>query len=414
MFPCCKASKEQPSRGCTPSVTKKHSSPGLPVSRSELDLQFFAAEDEGRTEDPTARQKNKAINEGNVARTEEFPSALIMGVGFLTIWLFGGWMFHEIKTFAEEMMGMERFSEINRGNLFNLFLQVIWIVGKVMIPVAVASMCATIVANVSQFGLLFTFEPLKLDFSVMSIDFSSFLSAGLDKDTLWNLGVAFTKIIVVGGAALEVIYTEFENLLLLVDMALMPGVIMVLQLGFEILLKAIIFLLILSPIDYYWQYYQWYDQLKMTPEQVEDEKKQQQGDPQVKEKQQEKMQEAAERRMMEEVPEADVVITNPTHFAVALQFEEASMQAPKIVAKGKDLTAQRIIKVAREHGVPIYEIPMLARALHQFELEAEIPQPLYEAVATVLAWVHENRDEVSREEAAMVEQTVMEEGFDVG
>jgi len=168
---------------------------------------------------------------------------------------------------------------------------------------------------------------------------------------------------------------------------------------------------LISPLDYWFEYEQWFDQLKMTPKEQEDEKKQQEGDPQIKEKQQEKMEEQAEQRMMEEVPEADVVITNPTHYAVALKYEDDFMEAPTIVAKGTEMAAQRIQQVARENDVPIYEIPLLARTLYQFDLEEEIPATLYETVATVLAWVHKQRDEVSDREIESLEQQV--EGLDV-
>jgi flagellar biosynthetic protein FlhB len=197
-------------------------------------------------------------------------------------------------------------------------------------------------------------------------------------------------------------------LLVLSELTLMGGVKFVLGLAFEIIFKAALLLLILSPIDYAFQYYQHMESLKMTPQQVDDERKQREGNPEIKKKQQEKMQEQAQRRMMEQVPEADVVITNPTHYAVALRYNEKETQAPVLIAKGEGMVAQRIKSVAAEHGVPIYEVPLLARTLIQLELEQEIPPDLYNAVAEVLAWVHQNRTDVSRREAARLEQEVKE------
>jgi flagellar biosynthetic protein FlhB len=146
----------------------------------------------------------------------------------------------------------------------------------------------------------------------------------------------------------------------------------------------------------------------MTPQEVEDEEKQREGDPEIQERQQERMREMSERRMMEEVPEPDVVITNPTHYAVSLRFVEERMDAPKLTAKGKEMQVKRIKSLAREYDVPVYEVPLLARALFQLELDEEIPPSLYEAVAEVLAWVFKNQDDVDESMTANVEQMVKE------
>ncbi len=373
-----------------------------------LDLQFFAsAEDEGRTEDPTDKRRDEARQEGQIPRTEELSGALVMGAGFLIIWIFGSYMLWETLHFAEEMMSMEQFSDINQGNITDIFRTIMWTVIRIVAPVTSAAFFAGLAGHVSQVGFLFTAEPLKLDLSNLKFSGSQILEKlTLSKEIAWDLMMSVVKLVAVGIVALEVIYSEFHGIILLVDVELFEGILFVLELAFEIIYKTIIILLILSPIDWAFQKYQHEENLKMTPQQKDDERKQQEGDPEVKKKQKEKMRENAQRRIEEEVPEADVVITNPTHYAVALVYDEHAMEAPKVVAKGKDLLAQRIKQLAREHGVPVYEIPLLARTLYQLDIDQVIPSALYDAVATVLAWVETNRDNVSRQERANLEQKV--------
>lgn len=377
-----------------------------------FDPQFFAAEDEGRTEDPTEKKKREAVEEGNVPVTIEFPSAMVMGLGLLMVWIFGGWMVYELKQFSIKVMSLQYVDEINQENVHVLIMDMSWIIAKVVAPVAAASYAGAIVANISQTGFIFTLEPLKPDINDILPSGSRLMEKIVfSKRMMWDLGKSVLKIAIVAGVAFEVIYSDFPSLLMLINMGLVEAVMQVVYMAFEIILKAIILLLILSPFDYLFEYYEWYDSIKMTPQEVEDEEKQREGDPQIQERQQERMQEMSERRMMEEVPEADVIITNPTHYAVGLQFKEEQMDAPKITAKGQDMKAQRIKTIAREHGVPVYEVPLLARALYQLELGEEIPPSLYEAVAEVLSWVYQQETDLSDDITASVEQQVKETDF---
>ncbi len=330
-----------------------------------------------------------------------------MGAGFLMVWLFGTYMLWETLHFAEEMIGMEKFSDINPGNITDIFRTIMWTVIRIVAPVTSAAFFAGLVGHLSQVGFLFTAEPLKLDLSNLKFSGSQMLEKlTLSKEIAWDLMMSVVKLLAVGVVAVEVIYSEFHGIILLVDVELFDGILFVLSLAFEIIYKTIIILLILSPIDWAFQKYQHEEDLKMTPQQKDDERKQQEGDPEVKKKQKQKMRENAQRRIEEEVPEADVVITNPTHYAVALVYDENSLEAPQIVAKGTDLLAQRIKQLARENGVPVYEIPLLARTLYQLDIDQLIPPALYDAVATVLAWVETNRDNVSKQERANLEQKV--------
>lgn len=378
------------------------------ISTRSFDLQFFAsAEDEGRTEDPTSKRKREARDDGQIPRTEELPTALLMASGFLVLSYYGDWMFFELRDFAREMMGLQRFTEVNPGNIHRILVDMIWICVKVIWPIAAATFIAGMAAHVGQVGFLWTTEPFKIDFGELIPSASDFMPS-LSGEMLWDLAMSIIKVVTIGFVALEVIYKDFDTLLIALNFPLINGVKLVLEMAFEIIWKTVVILLILSPIDYAWQYYEWWDQLKMSPQQKDDEKKQREGDPEVKKKQQEKQREMSERRMAEEVPEADVVVTNPTHYAVALKFDEKTMEAPTVVAKGEGMSAQRIKSIAKEFDVPIYEIPLLARTLYQLELAREIPPVLYNAVAEILTWVHRNREDVPKQERTQLEQEVKE------
>jgi flagellar biosynthetic protein FlhB len=380
------------------------------LDRRKFTLQFFAAEDEGRTEDPTEKKKEEAREEGNVPTTTELATALVIGAGFLTMWFVGGWMVWELKEFSVKILSMQYVEGVEKGNAGVLLGNMGWLLLKVVAPVAVASYIAAIFAFVIQTGPMFTLEPLQFDLSAIQPSFQKLLDEMIfSKQVLWDFVKSLMKIAAVAGVATEVIVTELDTLLTLIHMSLLGAVSTVMGMSFEIIFKAVLLLLlIMSPIDYAFEYYEWYQDLKMTKQEVEDEQKQQEGDPELQERQQEKMQEMSERRMMEEVPDADVVITNPTHYAVALKYQENMMEAPTVVATGKGFAAQRIRSLAEENDIPIYEVPMLARTLFQMEIGEEIPQALYESVATVLSWVHDQKNSAPQDDRVDIEQNLKE------
>jgi flagellar biosynthetic protein FlhB len=187
--------------------------------------------------------------------------------------------------------------------------------------------------------------------------------------------------------AYQVIRREYLPLLLLGEV--MPGFAFIGRLGFEIVMKVAFFLLIMSLIDYKYQKYRYIESLKMTKQEVKDEWKMREGDPLIKAKIKEKQREAALRRMVQDIPGADVVITNPVHLAVAIKYEPGQMNAPIVVAKGAGPLAERIIKIAEENGVPVVENKALAEALYRStDIGEEIPPELYRAVAEVLSFVY--------------------------
>jgi flagellar biosynthetic protein FlhB len=209
---------------------------------------------------------------------------------------------------------------------------------------------------------------------------------------LVELGKSLIKFLLVGGATIALLYLTMGKYLALVDMELEPAMeAMSWMLGWSVFLLSAT-LIIVAMVDVPFQLWDHKRQLRMTKQEIKDENKQTEGDPKVKGQIRRKQQEAAMRRMMEAVPKADVIVTNPTHFAVALKYDQLRMRAPQVVAKGVDLVAANIRRVGVEHEVPIMEVPMLARALYyNAEIGEYIPQGLYLAVAKLLAYVFQLR-----------------------
>jgi len=198
------------------------------------------------------------------------------------------------------------------------------------------------------------------------------------------------KSAIIGGVGAMVLWKQRDDLVGLLSMPLTSGVFYAAHLGLKSFVYLASSLALIAGIDVPFQIWRYYDQLKMTKEELKQEYKEQEGDPQIKSRIRAKQREIARRRMMESVPKADVVVTNPTHFAVALKYDADKMGAPTVVAKGADILAQAIREVAGEHKVPILEAPPLARALYwHAEIGQQIPAALYTAVAEVMAYIYQ-------------------------
>jgi len=257
-------------------------------------------------------------------------------------------------------------------------------------PLFLVVALAAILAPLLVSGWLFTFQALEPDFSRLNP------LNGLKRILSWHgaieLGKALLKTVVIGGVAAWVVWAERGEIVSLLAAPVAPGLAHLGGLlGHTFLVIAGAFALIVA-VDVPFQIWDHHRQLRMTKEEVRQELKETEGDPQLKARIRGLQREVARRRMMAEVPKADVVVTNPDHYAVALRYTERTMRAPRVVAKGSLLVAERIVEVARENDVPILRAPPLARALFAHaEVGREIPGALYNAVAEVLAWVYQVR-----------------------
>jgi flagellar biosynthetic protein FlhB len=282
-------------------------------------------------------------------------------------------------------------------NMVYLLRPIIPIMIKVVGPIVAVVFIAAIIGNVAQVGFQFSIKPIQPDVSKINPNPIRFFQRVLfSKQTAVNLGKAIFKIATIGVVAFLLIRRDIATILQTIDMGLTQGVYIILSMAFKLVMIVSGILLILSIPDYIFQRRQHIESLKMTKQELKEERKLLEGDPLLRARMRERQRAYARKRMMHEVPTADVVITNPIHYAVALKYEALRMSAPSCVAKGQELLAQRIKDIAEEHDVPVVENRPLARELYRkVEIGDEVPDELFTAVAEVLAFVYKLREKAA-------------------
>jgi flagellar biosynthetic protein FlhB len=368
-----------------------------PSSISDIHLQWFAAEDEGRTEEPSEYKIRKAREDGRVAKSQELVGALGLLLPALVLVLLAPWF---MKTLREMILYYFKLSmEIDiakdggvvAASFFSYFVQL-------ALPLAAVGLVSGIASNLAQVGFLFSVKPITPDFSRIVPRFGQWLSKSFfSAEGLFNFAKIIIKIAIVGVVSWITISSELGKLLSSLSANFWDAVALVGSLTARLLIEVAVVLLLLSIPDYIFQRRQYMESLKMSKEEVKEERKMQDGDPLVKSRLREKMRELLARNMAANVPKADVVIANPTHFAVALEWDREAMAAPLVTAKGADEVALRIRRIAEEAGVPVVENKPLARALYaEVEIGDAIPEKYYQAIAAVLASVYSASGEAER------------------
>ena len=354
-------------------------------------LQFFAQEGPGgeKTEEPTQKKKDDTRKEGKVAKSKEVSSALELVALFLCLKFFssklGGyfmdafkWAYGIIPEFV-----VNNSKTVSTIEVRALIIHGIYFVLMACLPFFLAGVLISIGSNMIQFRFKISFDPMKpkLDKFNPLNGFKKMFS----KETLFELVKSIIKIAVIMAIAYSSVKNEANNLLLLYDFDLFTAIGLIGGIVIDTGLKISLVYLIVGAIDFFYQRYKFNENIKMTKQEIKDEYKNTEGDPQIKGRQKQRMMEASRRRMMQSVPQADVVITNPTHIAVALRYAPEETPAPYIVAKGEDYLAQKIKEKAREHGIDIVENKPLARSLNLYDVGEQIPPELFEPVAQILA-----------------------------
>jgi flagellar biosynthetic protein FlhB len=351
-----------------------------------IDLQWFAAEDEGRTEEPSEYKIQKAREEGRVAKSQEFTGALVLFLPVMTLLFFAPSM---LRTCVEMVrfffLRAAELDPTKDGIVTAAFLSYFI---RLVLPIVVTAMAAAILANLVQTGFLFTTKPLTPDFSKIVPHFGKYFQRTLfSREGFFNFFKSIVKLGIIGMVAYFIISGNIEKLANLQTASLWMGISTVASLAVRMLIISALLLLLLSIPDYMFQRWQYRESLKMTKEEVKEERRMYEGDPYVRSRLRSRMREIMTRDMLQRVPQADVVITNPTHFAVALEYRQ-SMAAPQVTAKGEDEIAFRIRRVAEQHGVPMVENKPLARALYaNTEVGEPIPEAYWKLVAEILSKV---------------------------
>ena len=346
---------------------------------------IFANEE--KTEEATPKKKSEARKKGQIARSKDVGLAITMVTCTLVILLLSGMIVGNLKDTMVYFLQSGMLQDINEMSIKSIVLTVLMKAALCILPVVVPIMIAGIVASLMQTGFLLTGEPLKPKFSKLNpiSGFKNMFSKKSFVDLLKNLAV----VTVIGFIGFLYVRDNYDKILQISNTYLpsLGGQVQDLVVG--IFFQVSVVLVIIAAADYFVQFKFHQKDLRMTKQEIKEEYKQMEGDPQIKSKIKQKQREMATRRMMASVADATVVITNPTHLSIALKYEEGNNEAPKVVAKGADLVALKIKEVAKENDVPIMENKPLARMIYeQVDIDREVPQEMYQAVAEILAMVY--------------------------
>lgn len=345
------------------------------------------AEEAFRTEPATPRRREEARKRGQVVKSVELNSAFILLAVLLLIRYFGAYLFYYLKTHATYIFQNLHTIEISFSNLQAYGFVTMIFTARLLAPILGLALTVGIIVNFFQAGFVLSGHPLIPDFNRINPvqGFTRLFSTR----AFVELIKSFLKIFIVGYASYSVIHSEMHNFIPMMDQGIFQSSAYVALLAYKIGLRVTLILLFLALFDYGYQRFEFEKSIRMTRQEVKDEYKQMEGDPLLKSRIRQRMREIARRRMLADVPKADVVITNPVHLAVALQYDMDVMKAPSVIAKGERLIAERIKEIARENSIPIVENPPLAQSLFKAcDVGQEIPADLYQAVAEILAYVY--------------------------
>jgi flagellar biosynthetic protein FlhB len=344
--------------------------------------------DQEKTERATPKKREEARKKGQVPKSREVASTTVFLAVLLTIYFYGPVFLGNILNMMRGFLSQATTIQVTTATFNLLTQQVLYQLLLILTPILAAAFLSGLFGNVVQFGFLLTGEPLvpKLE----KLNPLKGLGRMFSKHTLVELAKSIAKVVLVGYLAYLVVRKEFFlSLPALGDMDVGSILVYVSRVSYKILLHALWFMIILSILDYLFQRWQYEEKLKMTKQEVKDEYKQREGDPQIKARVRSIQREMARKRMLAEVPHADVVITNPTHLAIAMKYDPSRGPAPRVIAKGADFLAEKIRRLAEEHKVPLVEDKHLARTLYKaVKIGDFIPESLFKAVAEILAYVY--------------------------
>lgn len=351
----------------------------------KLDLQFFAGE---KTEKATPRKKQDARKKGQVAKSADVNTALSLLTVFLSFLFIGAYMRDHIMLMMKGTFQDYLLLDLTDQNVHDFFLTMSFQVAQILAPVMAIALVAGVLSNYLQVGFLFSAEAIQMKLN--KLDPIQGFKRIYSIRAIVELFKSLLKISFVGLVTFAVIWLDIENILRLSQLTVEQSFLYIASLTVKMGLFASGALLILSLLDYLYQRFDYEKNLKMSKQDIKDEYKKSEGDPLIKSKIKQKQREMSMRRMMQDVPTADVVITNPTHYAIALKYDESKSDAPYVVAMGVDLVAQKIKEVAKENNIMMVENRPLARALYdQVDIGQAVPEEFFQAVAEIIAYVYQ-------------------------
>ncbi|GGG12286.1 flagellar biosynthesis protein FlhB [Paenibacillus abyssi] len=359
--------------------------------RWSLDLQLFSQE---KTEKATPKKKQESRQKGQVAKSMDVPAAFILLFSFLSLLMMGDYYKERLLGMFGNMFEDMLTMELTTGNVVDLFADLI-VQGLILLaPIFIIVFVIALIGNYIQVGFLLTGDPLMMKFSKINPiqGFKNIFSMR----SVVEFFKSILKLTIIGIVVAMTLWNEREHIMALSHVPIESIFSFTASITLTLGLQIGALLIVLAIFDYLFQRYDYEKSLRMSKQDVKDEYKKTEGNPLIKGRIRERQRRMAMQRMMQEVPKADVIITNPTHFAIALQYDSAKMEAPVIIAKGMDYVALRIKEIAKENGVITMENKPLARALYErTEIGDAVPADLFQAVAEVLAYVYKMKRRVN-------------------
>ncbi|HYF83038.1 MAG TPA: flagellar biosynthesis protein FlhB [Clostridia bacterium] len=355
----------------------------------KINLQLFGE----KTEPATAKRRHEMREKGQIPRSKELNTSLILLISFWSMKLLSGYIFKDMIFTMKSYLSFQKDidSRFTTENIMQLLIQLMLILAKVLAPILIIIALVAIIVNYLQVGVVFTTKPLMPSLNKMNPieGFKKLFS----KTAFVELVKSILKIGIIGYVVYDYLDDNIKIVPELLNMNIESTSVFIGNTIINIGIRAAVVLLVLSVFDYGYQIWDYEKNIRMSKQEIKDEYKMIEGNPQIKSKIREKQRQLSLRRMMAEVPNADVIITNPTHFAIAVKYDAKASEAPMVIAKGKDLIAQKIKETAKQNKVPVVENKPLAQALYKsVDIGEKIPSELYKAVAEVLAFVYSLRE----------------------
>ena len=347
--------------------------------------------DQERTEQATSRRREEAREKGQVARSQEVVSVSILVAGLIFFYFGGSTLLSKTMDVMTSGFRNVYLADLTPDSTSQIITQYILKGFGILFPLLIAILIAAVLGNVLQFGFMVTSESVqpKID----KISPAKGLKRLFSLRSVVELIKGILKVCIISAVAYWVIRNEFDHIIPLADQSVWGMLSYIGSVCFKILLATTVVLIFLAALDYAYQRWEFEKSIRMTKQEIKDEFKNTEGDPMIKARIRRIQREMARKRMMAEVPKATVVVTNPTHLAIAIKYEPAYMAAPIVIAKGADFIAEKIRNIAKENDVPVVENKPLAQVLYKIvKVNQPVPEDLYKAVAEVLAYVYEQRN----------------------
>ncbi|WP_428939482.1 flagellar biosynthesis protein FlhB [Fontivita pretiosa] len=358
----------------------------------------MADETADKTEAPTPRRRAEAREQGNIARSPDLTAAVLLLACVMLLDWYGPGLIGAMKTLMSEALGPDSLGDFAADSAFGAVMLAMRLVAGAMAPLLLGVLLVAILINLAQVGFFFSFKRIQPKLTALN-PFKGLNKLFASRDNAVQLAMNLLKLLLIAAVAYSAIHGRMDAILAVQNLEFVQIFSLGASIVYSIGLRIGMVLLALAILDYGWQKWRIEQQLKMSKQEIKEEMRRMEGDPQIKARRRQIAMQRLRQGIRQHVPTADVIVTNPTHYAVALKYDAETMNAPKVVAKGADYLAMMIRQIAIEHGVPILERPPLARSLYRLvEVGQEIPEQFYAAVAEILAYVYEVSGKVAQEQ----------------